>query len=281
MNPYLVLLSDFGYDDSYAAVMRGAVVTYNPDISVTDATHGIPAHSIPSASYVLHTVLTAYPRGTVFVCVVDPGVGSERRELVAEIDGKVVVAPDNGLVTLASQLAGEVRYYRVRDAILEELRAEKRLAATTFDGRDLFSPVGARIAVHGIEPICREILDREAATGNVELRADLAPVVLEPGWTDVAGGVIHLDHFGNAITSIHLPDSLEGKPTSDAGTVRVGRMELPVSSSYSEVEPGEPLAYWGSFGFLEIAIREGSAADRLKLSHGSPVRLVSGQSGQD
>jgi S-adenosylmethionine hydrolase len=261
-----VLLSDFGTANGYAAIMRGVVLSYDPTLRVYDAAHDIRQFSITSAAYVLFTVITAFPPETVFVCVVDPGVGGTRREVIAAVDRRFVIAPDNGLLTLCAATAAEFLPMRARDEVLDELSRAKPPNSNTFDGRDLFSPLGARLAAHGLEAVAGETCD------PIE-RDELRPV---PAFPDarrahVAAQVIHVDSFGNAITNVRLPGEL-GRP-APLGRARCNGQEYPVCHAFSDRAPGDPLAYWGSFGFLELAVSTGSAHDAYGLDIGMPVTL--------
>ena len=266
----VVLLSDFGTSDGYAAVMRGVILSYNPSLAVHDATHQIRQFSIRSASYVLHTLLSEFPVDTVFVCVVDPGVGSDRRELIARIDGRIVVAPDNGLITLASLMAETREFHRAKPSILAELRAAKRPYSQTFDGRDLFAPLGARIATLGLGPVVD-------ATSDYVLDETLRPVPLPESSDDitqsgreVAAQIIHIDSFGNAITSLRR----EGASGEIPGTALCGGHAFPMHGSFSGTSRGDALSYWGSYGFLELAVREGSAEADFGLEPGMTVTFT-------
>jgi S-adenosyl-L-methionine hydrolase (adenosine-forming) len=288
MSPPIVLLSDFGTTDGYAAAMRGAILSYDPTLTVHDASHNIRSFSIPSAAYVLHTVLAAFPAGTIFVCVVDPGVGGVRRELIAEIDGRIVVAPDNGLITLASSMAQSVHFYRASDQVLAELLAIHPPHSRTFDGRDLFAPLSARISANGLQAVTGELLRAGEGSANggmpetppsVVLMDSLKPVTTDPAAgqgrsesTDVApieGAIMHLDSFGNAITTIRLPADAD-QPPAGGGVLCAGK-HFPMQSAFSDVQTGVPLSYWGSYGFLELAVSQGSAQASFGLDPGMTV----------
>jgi S-adenosylmethionine hydrolase len=256
----VVLLSDFGTRDGYAAVMRGVILSYDHELVVHDAAHGIRPFSTSSAGYVLHTVLRAFPEGTVFVCVVDPGVGTERNVLLAEVDGRTVVLPDNGTITIAHELADAASYRRVHASVLDELRRQKPAYSSTFDGRDLFAPLGARVAAGGLDSVAGEPATPELVKAHKPVRLECTP------GTRLPGTILHLDHFGNAITSLWSGGECRG-------TIVVEDARLPIHTTFSDAREGEPLAYVGSYGFLEIAVREGSAEEDLGLTTGSTVRL--------
>ena len=221
MLPHVVLLSDFGTADGYAAVMRGVILSFNPELTVHDAAHLIKPFSVSSAGYVLHTVVTAFPQGTVFACVVDPGVGTQRGAILGEMDGRVVIAPDNGTLTIPDALVPASRYHAVRPDLLAELRSLKPPYSSTFDGRDLFAPLAARVATHGIDAAAG------AATAPIRISAHVPVVVDAVPPTPVTGTVIHIDRFGNAISSLHL----RGAPVK--GTVLVKDARLPIHATFA------------------------------------------------
>ncbi len=266
----VALLTDFGYEDAYVGVMKAVMLAVDPALTFIDLTHNVPPQNLTSAGYLAAAAWPWLPAGTVLLAVVDPGVGSARRELILEEGGKALVAPDNGLVTLLADRFPGARMHRADAAYLELLASRKPAGSTTFDGRDLFSPIAA-----------------ELARGN---RTVIDPEVIEPvGIEDfvvapLSGSrlrcpVLHVDHFGNCITGISLDlpavrDFLAGGPLrSVLINPAAGRSgdRLPFRESFSAVEVGHPLAYWGSTGFLELALRNGSYAARSSLSAGSII----------
>lgn len=261
MTPHIVLLSDFGTADGYAAVMRGVILSHDASLSVHDGAHNIRTFSVSSAGYVLHTVLTNFPEGTIAVCVVDPGVGTERSVIIAQVDHRVVVLPDNGIMTIPHTLAHEADYWSIQPDVLARLRSMQPEYSSTFDGRDVMAPLGARIATDGIASVT-------GAPVTPQLVEEHVPTVISESTGPVTGTIIHIDHFGNAISSIRL----DGPAV--AGNVRVKDARLPIHATFGDAREGEPLAYWGSFGFLEVGVREGSAEEDLGLSIGADLVLV-------
>lgn len=230
----VTLLTDFTLRDPHVGVMKGVILSISPDSRVVDLTHDVEAFQIGSGAFLLERSYRYFPRGTVHVGVVDPGVGSERRAVAAHVDGHFFVAPDNGLLTDVLREAGD-RGQDVR--IVQLTRGEYWLdvVSPTFHGRDLFSPVGAHLArgvplEHLGEP-CLEIV----------MLADRSPRRSGGG---VEGKVIHIDRFGNLITNIR-PSDLAGMPESE---VRVQVKDLdPVRlcRTYSSVPPGETVSVVG------------------------------------
>ena len=253
----VTLTTDFGLRDAYVAEMKGVMLAIagaaGRPLHLVDVTHEVARHDVAEAALAVEAVARAFPPGTVHLAVVDPGVGTDRRALALEAVGQVFVGPDNGLFT--PFLEG------VAWRAFELTAPDYRLPAVsrTFHGRDVFAPAAAHVAL-GLEP--RRLGD--PVNDPVRLAW---PEVREVAGT-VAGAVVHTDRFGNLITSIHaatLGDAAEGL------VIRVGGRTVPLVGTYAELEPGEIGALVGSGGRLEIAVREGSAATRLRADRGTAV----------
>ena len=239
--PRITLLTDFGTRDGYVAAMKGVLATLAPDAVVDDASHDVEPGDIASAAWALGAYWRRYPPGTVHLVVVDPGVGTKRDAIAIEADGRFLVAPDNGVLSWALRDAQAV-------TAMHELERPAHAIASTFHGRDLFAPAAARLAAG--DPIASI---GPAKRGIVRLPWP-EPVHHADG---VDGVVIHVDRFGNLVTNI---------PTSEAigdCFVRVGMMEVEVRNTYGDVDVGELVAHAGSRGLIEVAMRDGRAADRL------------------
>lgn len=241
----IALLSDFGLTDPYVGVMKGVIANIAPNVTIIDLTHGVPPQAVMIAALHLDAAWRYFPLGSVFVVVVDPGVGTARRPLIATLGGKHFVGPDNGVLSL---LPGAT--YRCIEA---DWGLPER--SPTFHGRDLFAPVGARVA-------------RGAAVDMV------GPIVRDPVRITIPepergfGQVLYIDHYGNAITN---------HPGTAGGYLHVLGHVVEVRQTYGEVGRGELVAVTGSTGRLEIAVRDGSAAGMLGLEPGSPVIYDDGQ----
>ncbi len=243
--PCITLTTDFGTRDGYVGAMKGVLIARAPGVPLCDITHDIPRHDTAAAAFALAQAAPLFPDGTVHVAVVDPGVGGARREVVVAGDRHVFVGPDNGLLSLVAPAP--------RAAFAIESPAFRREeVSATFHGRDVFAPAAAALAA-GARP--------DEAGPKVELMGGL-----EGG---AMGGIIHVDQFGNLITAI------PGEAVPSGASVRVGGQSLPIVTTYSDVAEGEPLAYVGSAGTIEIAVRRGSAADLFSAGRGSPVAIVS------
>lgn len=245
--PIITLTTDFGLSDHYVAAMKAVLVRGSPDARMIDVTHQIPRHDILCGSICLERAVSGFPPGTVHLAVVDPGVGSDRRILVAELARQIVVCPDNGLITWAWRVNGPGRAYALF------WRPER--SSHTFHGRDIMAPVAARLAEgEPISALARAITD--------PVLLDIAPAA------DRMGRVIHLDQFGNATTNI--PHELLRK--IEVKNIRVrGKRLGALRRTYWDVAPGKPLALVGSSGLLEIAVRDGDASRQLKLKVGDEV----------
>jgi len=246
MRPIVTLLTDFGTADGYVAEMKGVLVTSVPDVSVVDVTHDITAQDVEAGRLTVARYWRRFPPGTVHLAVVDPGVGSSRAAIAVASEGRFLVGPDNGLLSPALLAQG---------ARVVALPVPAH-AAPTFHGRDVFAPAAAML-LGGVP------LDALGAPYDAPIVRRTAEARRLADGT-VAGQVITIDRFGNAVTNLVVRGSAE---------VLVGGQTLALRRSYSDVEPGAVVALTGSNGLLEIAVRDGSAAQRLGLSRGVPVLL--------
>jgi S-adenosylmethionine hydrolase len=256
----LTLLTDFGTADYFVGAMKGVILGINPTAQIVDVTHEIPAQDIEAAAFTLLNSYRSFPTETVHVAVVDPGVGSTRRALVIRAADQFFVGPDNGLFS----------YVLDRESIYEAVHvtAEKYFrhpVSQTFHGRDVFAPVAAAIS-NGV------VLSDLGSRVNDPIRlASLAPV--KKGIGTLEGRIIHIDHFGNCITNFTREHLNARKETST--TLRIkGKRIKSFKRFYGDGVSKEKLfAIWGSAGFVEIAIQNGSAAKRLKAERGTKVTL--------
>jgi S-adenosyl-L-methionine hydrolase (adenosine-forming) len=245
--PLITLLTDFGTADGYAAEVKGVLIAGVPDATVVDASHEIAAQDVDGARLALARYWRRFPEGTIHVVIVDPGVGSSRDALAVACDGRLLLGPDNGVLSPALLVPG------ARAVGL----AVPASASPTFHGRDVFAPAAVRLA-------CGAALDD---LGNPVIDPVIRRTPEPHRGVDGAleGVVVTIDRFGNAITNFL---------GARGGMVTVGAHAAPVRRTYAEVATGELVAVVGSSGLLEIAVRDGNAASRLALSRGTPVRLV-------
>jgi S-adenosylmethionine hydrolase len=248
--PIITLTTDFGLTDSYVAAMKAVLLRHCPDATLIDVTHNVPRHDVLCGAITLERAIDGFPSETVHLAVVDPGVGTDRRILIAELNGSTVVCPDNGLITWAWRLH--------LGGAAHELIWRPANHSNTFHGRDIMAPVAGMIA---------------AGTSLEKLsRSMSAPILLHvgPSVNGARGEVIQIDHFGNATTNIPY----ERIRSLLARTIRVRNRSVgKLRRTYQDVAPGKPLALIGSSGLLEIAVRDGSASDDLKIKVGDEVQV--------
>lgn len=257
--PVIALLTDFGTRDHYAGTMKAVVLGICPDVTLVDITHDIPPHDMMTATLELAASYKYFPAGTIFLVVVDPGVGSARRGIAADTGDYRFVAPDNGVLTAVLR---ETSARRIVE--LTERRYARPTVSRTFEGRDRFAPAAGWLA-KGVD---LSALGRSA--GPIQQLAIPMPDVSE---AVLAGEVLRVDRFGNLVTNIDrkLFDKFahaNGIEIS-ASTHRIGR----VIGTYAEATADEVCALFGSTDHLEIAINAGNASDRLNLSRGAPVTI--------
>lgn len=254
----ITMLTDFGLSDSYVAAMKGVILGICRQVRLVDVTHLVPPQQVSSGAYLLASCYRDFPPGTIHLVVVDPGVGSARKPLAIGSRNHTFVGPDNGIFSL---VLDREKPWQAR-AITNPKLCRTPLS-TTFHGRDLFAPTAAHLAdgfpFEQIGPLCQP------------LRPDWQRV-LKAGPT-VLGRIIHIDHFGNAVTSISA-DHLAEMAEDAQPVVELAGIRLQVHAIYAEVAPGIPLALIGSSGYLEVSVHRGSASERLGLEVGNEVRLV-------
>lgn len=258
----ITITTDFGHKGPFVGVMKGVIADRYRQAVVIDLTHEIPAHWPPEAGFWLARAWRYFPAGSVHLAIVDPGVGTERDILVAELGDHVFMAPDNGLLAPLLNGADDAVVHALNTDGLEALKLPA--ASLTFHGRDIFAPLAAELAAGRIQP------------------ADLGPRIRDwtPGWLDdpvitpdrVSGVVVTVDAFGNLITNIEA-EMLEGLASP---RVQLAGHTFELLATYGRTRPGAYLALINSFGVLEIARAEGNAAEGLGSDRGAPV-LVTAQ----
>jgi len=242
----ITLTTDFGTSDGYVGAMKGVIARIagsHPAPVVVDLAHDVPPGDIAHAAWVVATSAPEFPHGSIHVVVVDPGVGGARRDVVVRARGRWYVGPDNGVFAYVAERCSAA--YAIEN---ERFRAER--VSRTFHGRDVFAPTAAAIAA-GEDPT--------SAGPKVELTGRLP---WGPRDRDV-GRIVHIDRFGNLITD--LPEAEAG------GAVNVAGLTLPIVGTYEDVPRGQELAYIGSAGTVEIAVRDGRADERFTLRRGSCI----------
>jgi S-adenosyl-L-methionine hydrolase (adenosine-forming) len=237
----IALFRDFGVSDPYVGQLHAVLAREAPGTPVIDLFHAVPNFDACAGAYLLPAYAKDFPSGTVFVCVVDPGVGGTRVPVVLRADDRWYVGPDNGLFSILARRAGRVESYVIRWRPVS--------LSASFHGRDLFAPVAARLA-QGETPAW----DTGALT--------------TPDWPEDLAQIVYIDHYGNAVTG------LRGEVITTDRRLRVGKYAVAHARVFAEAPRGRGFWYVNSNGLVEIAVREDSAARRLRLRLGMSVRIT-------
>ena len=255
----VAIITDFGLRDGYVGAMKGVMLGIDPGLRLVDVSHRIERHDIVSAALMLGHLVSYFPKGTVHLAVVDPGVGSERRALAAETEDFFFVGPDNGLFTVALQ-----RYPPLKVVAIEPSDYLPARRSDTFHGRDVFAPVAAHCAA-GVP------LKRFGRPADGIRTIDI-PASRRDGGT-LQGQIIAVDHFGNLVTNISR-DDLEAFSEGAKVVVRAGKAVISgLSRSYLPAGRGRPLAIMNSWDHLEVAVSGGDARKELGLERGQAVTV--------
>ena len=251
-SPIITLLTDFGTADPFVASMKGVILSINPKATIVDITHEIPPHGIRQAAFVLKSAYRYFPKGTIHVVVVDPGVGGPRKPLLAVTPQAFFIAPDNGVLSYIYHENPSTRVYE-----LTVKRYRLKDYSSTFDGRDLFSPVAAWLS-RGVKPT---LLGRKITE---YMKFPIAePKRLKDG--SLQGQVIHIDRFGNLITNITAEDLKSWIGTGKTPTITIkDRTIKGLKQFYAQASPEELCALLNSDDHLELFIPQSSAQSLLK-----------------
>jgi S-adenosylmethionine hydrolase len=281
--PLIALLTDFGLADNYVGVMKGVMLGICPAARFVDISHGIPPGDIRSAGFLLERSIDYFPEGTVFLVVVDPGVGSERRPMALKTGRKLYVGPDNGVFSRvlerpARALEGPGGVGGpVQTVVLSSPKYRLSRVSNTFHGRDIFAPAAAHLAAGSpIDDLGPPLSDP----------VRIPPPVFRETDSAIESEVVYVDRFGNLVTAI--PESIATIPGNESGSafavpggqsaqnvrVTVGGKEAgPLAESYAAVAEGEPVCVVGGFGLLEISVNGGSAAEYFGVGTGGTVTV--------
>ena len=259
--PILTLTSDFGLTDHYVAVMKGVILSICPQARMVDISHGVSPYDVAEGAYLIAQAYPSFPRKTVHVVVVDPGVGTARRPILLEAAGQYFVGPDNGVLSMVySREKSKVR-------LISNDRYFRKPVSRTFHGRDIFSPVAAHVAA-GVPPPRMGKLIQDYLRPSFEKPQRTG----KRTWT---GRILKIDRFGNIVTNFHVSEfaDLERKNFALAiGPRQVGVM----AHNYAECGPGELFLIAGSSGYLEVSVSQGSTAKAIGCETGAPAELTIG-----
>jgi S-adenosyl-L-methionine hydrolase (adenosine-forming) len=260
--PIIALLTDFGTASHYAGTMKGVVLTLCPDVTLVDITHDIPPHDVLTGAFELAASYKYFPAGTIFLAVVDPGVGSSRRGLIADTGEYRFVAPDNGVLTAV------LREHKPKRVVeLTERRYARPTVSRTFEGRDRFAPAAAWLA-KGTEPTA---MGRPVATW---LQLEIPEPHEEQ--TALVGEVVLVDRFGNLVTNIDRRRFDQFRHDASISIAVDGQIVDRLVATYAEAPAGSICALFGSSDHLELALNGGSAAHQLGLGRGAAIRIDRG-----
>jgi S-adenosylmethionine hydrolase len=250
----ITLTTDFG--SLYPAALKAVILQINERANIIDITHSIPPEDIRSGAFALYSVVEYFPKGTVHVAVVDPGVGTRRRPIAIFAGGQYFVGPDNGLLIPAARRLGEIEVYDIRNENL------LRNVSSTFHGRDIFAPVGAYLSGG---------MQLEEVGNKIDDFVDMDFEKAEIFGNTIKGEAVFIDDFGNIITNI--PQEMILK-IADLGTeLYVSGNKMPFLRTYGMVGTGDVLALIGSHGFLEISANQDNASRVLEIENGDKVTV--------
>ncbi len=256
----IALVTDFGLQDGYVGIMKGAIASINPHLTVIDITHEIPPQNIAAGRFCLMNAYPYFPDGTVYVAVIDPGVGSQRRGVAIQFAQGYLVGPDNGLFSGILRLSEAIaaveltntNYWRVQDP------------SSTFHGRDIFAPVGAHLA----SGVPLNALGTSICCDSL-VKFPLREVTITDN--KINGCIQYIDHFGNIITNISR-ELIRYKNWS----VEIGQKQIKKGLTYGDVDTGELVGLIGSHGWVEIAVNGGNAQQKLQVNWGDLVTVTVG-----
>jgi S-adenosylmethionine hydrolase len=257
--PCVALLTDFGLRDPYVGIMKAVIMSKCPSIRTIDISHDVSPQNVCEGSYLLWSAYQYFPKGTVFLSVVDPEVGTDRAIVVLETADHVFLAPDNGLLSLVASANTRAKLIEISKAAI--LKYGIHPASTTFHGRDIFAPLTAALA-RGISP-------RSLGTVRPVSHAEDPFVTLSD--RPRKAQVLHIDHFGNIITNIRAGSITEAKmPSLRVRAILVSQW----TSTYADAVKMEPALIVGSSGLVEIVLKNGNAARQLCVATGDSVEMV-------
>lgn len=261
--PIITLLSDFGLKDPYVAEMKAVISTISPEARIIDISHSVDKFNIRMGAFVLASATRYFPKGTIHIAVVDPGVGTKRRGLLVETEHTIYIGPDNGVLMLAARREGISHAYAITNRSLMLSRV-----SSTFHGRDVFAPAAAHMA-NGTR----------ASHVGPEVTDYTVPKFASPSFKGgkLTGEVLHIDDFGNIITNITGRDLKKIRvKTGSHFSIKIGRKvtKAKFSKTYGDASKRTAITLIGSHDFLEMAINQDSAAKKFRVKVGDAVALA-------
>jgi S-adenosylmethionine hydrolase len=256
--PIITLTTDFGLTDHFTGVMKAVILKICPSAEIVDISHQVKQFEVTEGAFLISEAFPYFPKKTVHVVVVDPGVGSSRRPILVEAAGQYLIGPDNGVLSMV---------YSREKAKVREITAEKfwlQPVSRTFHGRDIFAPTGAHLAKDGAPARFGKLIEDYLRIGFQKPSR-----MSKRAWM---GTILKIDHFGNLITNFHVNDfpEIRDRPFEmSVGIQKVHRLAL----HYADSDPNEVCVIAGSSGYLEVSVNQGSAARILGCGTGAPVEL--------
>ncbi len=255
-NPFIALLTDFGLEDHYVAAIKGVIYSINPEARITDICHTLRPQNILQGAFILKESYRYFPKGTIFVAVVDPGVGTRRNALCVKTENAYFIGPDNGLLGLALR---EEKSFLARK--ITNSQFFRKPVSSTFHGRDIFSPVAAHLSRRDIfrlvGPQVSKIQLFDISQAKESARA-------------ICGSIVHIDRFGNAITNISRK-----KVPKVTRSVKIKSLRLKkIHDCFAEGGEGQLIAVWNSSDLLEFAVPNGNAEKKFALKLGDRAEII-------
>jgi hypothetical protein len=276
MSAIITLTTDFGYGDSYVAAVKGAILSVNPEANIIDICHSIEPQNILQAAFILNAAYRYFPKQTIHMAVVDPGVGSEREAIILKTPSALLVAPDNGILsyvvndlfpveTATAQYGSDLNKIILKTGLeavtITDPRFWRHPVSSTFHGRDIFAPVAAGLSLD------ISLYEFGGKINSMHVLPIPKPFIGPEG--NLVGQVLHIDRFGNLITNIRSAD-LPGK---EVMIEAAGHCIQSISSYYAQNKG--VMAVVGSTGYLEISLRNGNACDFLSMVVGDEITVIS------
>lgn len=258
----ITLTTDFGLKDPYVGQLKGAILKRNSEARIIDITHAVPPQDIVTAAITLQTSFHYFPKNTIHMVVVDPGVGSQRAILAAEGDAHLFIVPDNGILSPLLAAGSITSLYRIENSDLYPSEV-----SGTFHGRDIMAPVAAALAGG---------LKLSQVGPEVDLDSCIMLNIAKPVIQDdsIEGQVLGIDHFGNIRTNITAACISRFQPECFAGIALRGQIITTITTTYSQCPEGDFTGIIDSSGYLEIAVNKGNASERIGTLAGDPVTVL-------